>query len=61
MTMTTVVVMATTMMAAPAALLHIARVLTQATNKEIQGVHLATKHRLQARAKGNVHQRRRSL
>jgi hypothetical protein len=60
-TMMTVAAMATTMMAAPAALLHVARVPTRATDKEIQGVPLATKHRLQARAKGNVHQRRRSL
>jgi hypothetical protein len=61
MTMTMAAAMATTMMAAPVALLHVARVPTRATDKEIQGVHLATKHRLQARTKGNVHQRRRSL
>jgi hypothetical protein len=36
-TMTTAAAMATTMMAAPAALLHVARVPTRAIDKEIQG------------------------
>jgi hypothetical protein len=35
--------MATTMLAAQAIVLHIACALTQATHKEIKGVHLATK------------------
>jgi hypothetical protein len=50
--MMTAAVKATPIMAAPAALLHVARVPTRVTNKEIQGVHLATKHCLQAREKG---------
>jgi hypothetical protein len=60
-TMTTAA-MAMAMMAATSAL-HLARVRTRATHKEVQGVNRATKHRLQARAKGNVdpHQRRRKL
>jgi hypothetical protein len=58
-TTTTTAAMAMIMMAAMSAL-HIARVQTHATHKEVQGVNWATKHHLQARAKGNVHSCRRN-
>jgi hypothetical protein len=46
--MTTTKEMGMAMMAATAALLHVARVRTRATHKEVQGVNWATKHRLEA-------------
>jgi hypothetical protein len=63
--MTAAVTMMMTMtMLAQAAVLDVARLLTRATHKEVQGVHRGTKHHLQVvqrRAKVNVLLRHRSL